>query len=601
MTATVLTPETPRRNPVERFLGEFTSHDRAVAQRARNLAIFVAVVIVAYHYSLSTLFKTLQSDTPLAYLGLVPLIALGLAAVRSRPSAGEPAIHDREVDYIVGVPLLLASLAVNIFMPVRLSSFFWLWRIDLLALPLFVAGAIALLFGVRTLWRGRIPILFLFLAWPLPYTTLLNHGLQSFTNVTIAAVNGVLKVVPVAHRVSGGDGSIFQIVHGSKAFPVSIASACSGVNGVVGYALVAIAFLAIVHGRFLAKIAWLILGLVLVWALNVVRIMMILAAGAQWGERIAIDGLHPYLGLVTFSVGVLIMLMLMGRFGLEVNVLNQPSASDLPSNGSRPASNGSPPLPPSGPAAPPPDSKPSPVPRTRLAVTIVVILAIVSGIVNTSLQSFDAVADAVGAPRLESFVTHPAHPNGWLVYRVAEFDWATQFFGSDATWWRYNYHWNEKTPTQFKTNATITADVITTSDPSTFSTYGIEACYDFHGYSLKAVNTIELGGIVGHVVAYENSAHQEWTNVYWINPVATSAGTRYERVNLLLINSSHTAFSGPLPSPSLARSLGIQIENALTGSYPGSGPQLDKTRAFLAAFAANIIEHQKPAPTSATE
>ena len=589
MTSTVLAPA---RNGVERFFGEFTSHDRAVAQRARNIAIFVAVVIVAYHYSLSTLFRTLQSDTPLAYLGLVPLIALGLAAVRARPTVGEPAIYDREVDYIVGIPLLLASLAINIFMPVRLSSFFWLWRIDLLALPLFVAGAIALLFGVRTLWRGRLPIAFLFLAWPLPYTTFLTHGLQSFTNVTIAAVKGGLKVAPVARPVSGGDGSIFQILHGAKGFPVSVASACSGVNGVVGYGLIAIAFLAIVHGHLLAKIAWLTVGLLLVWALNVVRILIIFAAGAQWGERIAIDGLHPYLGLVTFSIGVVIMLMLMGRFGLEVTDLN-PRGAPPPPNG--------PPPPPADTGSPPADAAPTPVPRMRLAVAIVAALAILSGIVNTSLQSFDVVADAVGAPRLEAFYNHPVHPEGWIVYRVAEFDWATEFFGSDATWWRYDLHWNEKTPTQFRTNATITADVITTSDPSTFSTYGIEACYDFHGYSLKAVNTVDLGGIVGHVVAYENQAHQEWTNVYWINPVQTSVGTRYERVNLLLINSSQTDFTGPVPSPSLARSLGIQIENVLTGSTPGSGPQLSKTRAFLAAFAANLIHDQRPAPVSSPE
>jgi len=581
----------PARNGVQRFLGEFTSHDRAVAQRARNVAIFVAVVIVAYHYSLSTLFRTLQSDTPLAYLGLVPIIALGLAAVRARPKAGEPAIHDREVDYIVGIPLLLASLAIDILMPVRLSSFFWLWRIDLLAFPLFVAGTIALLFGVRTLWRGRLPIAFLFLAWPLPYTTFLNHGLQSFTDGTVATVKAALRVVPVARPIPGGDGSLFQILHGPKGFPVSVATACSGVNGVVGYALVALAFLAIVHGRLLPKLAWLVLGLVLVWALNVARIVLIFAAGAQWGEKVAIDGLHPYLGLVTFSIGVVIMLLLLGRFGLEVMVL-------------RPEEPAPPPVPP--PAAPhggrdASTTPPRAVPRTRLAVAIVAVLAILSGIVNSSLKGFDVVADAVGSPRLEAFLTHPAHPDGWTVYRVAQFDWAQQFFGSDATWWRYNYHWNGRTPTQFHSHATVIADVISTSDPSTFSTYGIEACYNFHGYSLKAVNTVDLGGVVGHVVAYENSAHAEWTNVYWINPVKTSSGTRYERVNLMLVNSSATQFSGPVPSPSLARSLGIEIENALTGSTPGSGPRLAKTRAFLAAFAANVIRHQQPAPTASTE
>src|SRR5260370_22089441 len=101
-------------------------------------------------------------------------MARGLAAVLARPNPAEPPIHDRQLDYIIGIPLLVASLAVNIILPVRLSSMFWIWRVDLLALPLFVAGTIALLFGVRTLWRGSIPSLFLFLRVALAHTHLLT-------------------------------------------------------------------------------------------------------------------------------------------------------------------------------------------------------------------------------------------------------------------------------------------------------------------------------------------------------------------------------------------------------------------------------------------
>jgi exosortase/archaeosortase family protein len=572
----------PARTGVRRFLGEFTSEDRAVAQRARNLAIFIAVVVVAYHYSLSTLFRTLQSDTPLAYLGLVPVLALGLAATRARPAPNEPDIHDRQVDYIVGIPLLLTSLAVNIVLPVKLSSFFWIWRVDLLAFPLFVAGTIALLFGVRTLWRGRIPILFLFLAWPLPYTSLLTNQLNTFTDATVSAVRVILGAVPVAHSIPSTDGTLFQIVYHHKPFPVSVASACSGVNGVVGYALVAIAFLAIVKGKLWRKLAWLLTGLAVVWSLNVVRIIGIFAAGHAWGEKVAIDALHPYLGLVTFSIAVLIMLALLGRFGLEVNLGSAKSP------------------PPDAPKDPPPPRKPA-VPKTRLAVGIIAVLALLSGIVNTSLKSYDAVANAVGTPRLASFLTTPSHPQGWKVYRVAQFEWAKQFFGSDSTWWRYDYHWSAKTVSPFHSNSTVIADVISTSDLSSFSTYGIEACYNFHGFSLKAVNSIDLhSGVVGHVVAYQNNTddRSEWTNVYWINPVNTPSGIRYERVNLMMINAARSDFSAPVPAPSVARSLGLQIENALSGGGSGSGPKLDRTRAFLAAFAADLIRHQRPAPAA---
>jgi len=44
----------------------------------------VAVIAVAYHYSLSTLVRNLGVDSPLAYLGLVPFIALAMNGTRPR-------------------------------------------------------------------------------------------------------------------------------------------------------------------------------------------------------------------------------------------------------------------------------------------------------------------------------------------------------------------------------------------------------------------------------------------------------------------------------------------------------------------------------------
>jgi hypothetical protein len=66
--------------------------------------------------------RALDLDTPLAYLGLVPFMALGIGLLRARPEPGEPAIHDREIDYIVGVPLLAIALLVVTLLTGRLSS-----------------------------------------------------------------------------------------------------------------------------------------------------------------------------------------------------------------------------------------------------------------------------------------------------------------------------------------------------------------------------------------------------------------------------------------------------------------------------------------------
>src|SRR4051812_33855618 len=101
-----------------------------------------------------TLMRALGLETPLAYLGLVPIMARGLALLRARPDANEPTIHDRQVDVIVAIPLLAAAVLIVTALPARLSSLFWVWRVDLLSMPFFVAAVVTLIFGVRALWRG---------------------------------------------------------------------------------------------------------------------------------------------------------------------------------------------------------------------------------------------------------------------------------------------------------------------------------------------------------------------------------------------------------------------------------------------------------------
>src|ERR1700683_2728150 len=75
-----------------------------------QMAALLGIVIIAYSYSLSTLLQLAHLHTPLAYVSLVPLISLILAAVHSQPVRPEPSIHDRQTDYIVGLPLMGAAL-----------------------------------------------------------------------------------------------------------------------------------------------------------------------------------------------------------------------------------------------------------------------------------------------------------------------------------------------------------------------------------------------------------------------------------------------------------------------------------------------------------
>ena len=565
--------------PQPRPLGASTGMWRAAEERifspryllVRRCGFGIALVLVAFHYSLSTLVRTLKDETPLAYLGLVPIIALLLAAAQIRPETREPSIHDRQVDYIIGLPLLVGPLVFDILMPIRLSTLFWLDRLDLVVLPVFVAGTITLLFGVRTLWRLRVPVLFLLLAWPLPYSTLLVNWLTAFTNSTLDGLNVMLHVARVAVAAPSQGVGVYTVKHGKTPFPVSVASACSGVNGIVGYLLVAVAFLAVVVGSWFRKLLWLGFGLGAVWVSNVLRIFAILVAGNRWGETVAIDVLHPVMGLVTFNLVVLGMVLVMGLFGLRLRFSGSSGKAGLG------------------------DQMRKAVPSIRGAAVILVALAGLGYFANSTLRQFDLVVTDLGAPRLTSFSDSPSHPLDWNVVRTDTYTWAKPFFGDDSTWYRYQFSWNGNVAAPLKSNEAVISDVINTSDLNSFSTYGIEACYQFHGYKLYSIRTVDLGGgVTGNVLAYYNTGTKsDWTTLYWHWPVKTPDGkTRYERVTLMLINTNDAYFTAPPASSSVLRSLGLGVENALVGKSSSVDSRFDKTRTFLIEFAHEVIANK---------
>src|SRR5215467_9699067 len=79
-------------------------------------ALAIALVVAAYRTSLSTLVEFMSLDTPLAHLALVPIISIVLALASRRRDAG-PQIHDRQLDWIVGLPLVAGALVVNFILP----------------------------------------------------------------------------------------------------------------------------------------------------------------------------------------------------------------------------------------------------------------------------------------------------------------------------------------------------------------------------------------------------------------------------------------------------------------------------------------------------
>lgn len=534
-----------------------------------KVAVLVAVVTGAYHYSLTSLTQTIGFDTPLAYIGLVPFFAAGLAWMRRRPAAGEPQIHDRQLDYIIGIPLVAGSVIVNYVLPHHLGLLFWLDRIDLLTVPFFVAGVVALLFGTRVLWRQKMAIAYLLLAWPWPYTTVLLGALGGFTHITVSGLTEALKVVPVAHTVPGQSNvGLFEVVHHGQPFPVSVITACSGVDGMVGFLLVGAGFASLVTGPVLRKTLWLMFGLGLLWFTNLLRLLMIFWAGQHFGESVSIGVLHPIAGLVFFCLGIVLMIILLRPFGLRLGEIGyQPTPV---------------------PAAKHPVVRQA-VPRIFLATSLLAVVGVLLAMNNSALRTFDPVASAAGLPKLTSFIADPAGPPGWQASYVTQYDQNKPLYGESSVWNRYAFGESAAhTPAELTGNLPVIADVINAGGLSGFEEYGVTACYSFHGYELRDVAKVNLGqGINGQALSFASAnGYDDWTIVYWLMPVNMASGTRYERVILYLQNTSY----GKVVVPHNVS--GISGLNGALRPTSAVDERLITNRAFLVEFARQLLAAQ---------
>jgi hypothetical protein len=230
------------------------------------------------------------------------------------------------------------------------------------------------------------------------------------------------------------------------------------------------------------------------------------------------------------------------------------------------------------------------------AIALVVVAGAILGINNGGLRVYDLVANAAGEPKLASYLNYPASPTGWQKAVFAyEFTFARPFFGESSKWYRWSYLTNPDSQSDLYSSIPVVSDVVNTSDLSSFSAYGVEACYRFHGYSLRDVAQVNLGGgITGQALSYSTQRHQDWTLVYWIWPIKNSPKTRYERVILYMQDTAAAVVRSP------GNTEGIKsLQGALTGRDT-TEKILIRNRTFLVDFAREVIKAQANVPVGET-
>lgn len=524
-------------------------------------ALLIACLSSGFWFSLHSLFGSWGYQTPLGDTVLVPFLALGLGFAAYRRHGYLAFVRLGRLDLALGLLLLAGSLLLVGAGPVLWSKYFWAMRLDLLSLPLVASAGVLLLFGARALVPLVYPTAFLLFAWPLPYLAVLERLLDAFTSATTHAAGAAASLVHLARPLPGSGGGVFLLSHGGDRFSVAIGSACSGIDSLVGYVVVAAFAAYFVRGGITRRLALFVLGTVLVWSFNVVRIVLILAAGRLAGERAAFMVLHPVAGLLALNAAVLVLIRLAPRLDLRWCGL-RPALVDSPL---------------AAPAAPHEQAT-----GRKLAArgAILIAASALLAVANAQLAAAAAGYSNDGRPALVAFASHPTVGAGWSVNRIETIPWAAQYYGAGSTWIRYRLRPRQTLPHPF----TVWLDSVLSPDLGALDAYSLAHCYGFHHFRVDLARTVELGnGVVGQSFVYDTD-RGVWHAVSWQWPVLGRAGgVTHERIVLIASTQSRPT-SPPPPTAGGLQSFVLSLLDLSARSYDDN-PALTRALTALGARA----------------
>jgi exosortase/archaeosortase family protein len=342
---------------------------------------------------------------------------------------------------------------------------------------------------------------FLVLMWPALYIRLMPTLLTQFTDATNRALAVVVSHLPMKVSLDPAQsGLIWVHQNGQPDIGVSVGSACSGANGVLGFALIGGALLTTASGARWRKLLWFAVGLALIFALNVLRLTSILGLAEAGQPSIALGAYHTVIGMVLFAIAIVVMMRGLPLFGLRSRGPVEARALE-----DRPA---------------PAPSRPRPRWRKVVAIGGALLVVTFVGFANHELRPYAAFLDGTGAPTVKAFDLNTkagaALPAGVSVKQSdGPFTWATQYFGANSTFVRYQV--------ASSADGVVYADVVDTDDRGALDAYDI-----------RTSRRIDLGsGVVGLLLNYSDpTTKAHWSTVSWAWPVLRDGQTFYERVAL---------------------------------------------------------------------
>jgi exosortase len=275
-------------------------------------AIIVAAVLVVFHQDLAIVASDALQNDFTSYVLAIPFLFAYLTyrkrkmlrAVMPLETSGRPQVIKHSAT-IAGV--LLSTTAILLYW--RSSYTFTPLEYHMLTLPIFAAGLTLILFNAQTLRQLAFPLAFLTFLTPPPSEILYALGstlstISSEVSYTIVHSLGIPSTLTTEYG-----NPVIQVTRSSGAtmsFAVDIA--CSGIYSLIGFLIFAFFIAYIIRDKPWKKLALFLIGISLIYILNIIRITTILLIGYNYGEELALQLFHLLGGWTLIFLGTLLLL-----------------------------------------------------------------------------------------------------------------------------------------------------------------------------------------------------------------------------------------------------------------------------------------------------
>jgi len=279
-----------------------------------RIAFIVAVAFIIFYRDLEIVANdALQSEFMSHILAIPFLFAYLIYRKRKMIRASislEPSPSQRKVfphKEIIGISLFLIA-----FLTYSHGSYtFTPLEYHMFAFPIFVTACTLILFNTQTLGQLAFPIVLLFFLMPPPTEIVYSLG-ATLSIISTQVSCAILNLFGFAAKISTtyGNPTITITQPNGILLSFTVDIACSGIYSLIGF-LIFVTFIAyIARTKTWKKPVIILIGLPLIYLLNILRITIILLLGYYHGMELAMNIFHLLGGWALIFLGTLLLLII---------------------------------------------------------------------------------------------------------------------------------------------------------------------------------------------------------------------------------------------------------------------------------------------------